>query len=132
VNCTGTQGQQAYDFYVELKNKELSDDCCGPLVYLQLNTSAVERVFTALRAADMEDKLADAFICKAGEDTGRFGACIHHWFVIAALTMEIGSNNHRHDIEEVGKTIFRTACKMAGWDYKEVDNFLQNLVPEEE
>lgn len=127
MNCTGTQGQACYDFYLELLKRGKQNYCCGPLAYLELNTEVVERLMYALTLVDMQAKLADAYIGMSGQDSGRFGACMGHWLDISALTSEVGTQAHRHDLEFIGEKIFRELCRTIGWDYKELDNFLQNF-----
>lgn len=127
MNCTGTEGISAFEFYLALRHRQDKSMCCGPLVYLKLNTVAVETLCAALRTVDKEDLLADQFVSLMSDGDGMFGACAGHWLAIIAITSELGSRLCRHDLELTADVMFKTVCEKSDWDFREMSNFLNNF-----
>ena len=124
--CTGHQGITALDFYLSLTDRECQHACRGPLVYLRLNTVTAEKMLEGSAAVGMADEFSNTFISETRDGSGAFGACMAHWVDLSTSIAAVGDGMGRKDLSYVGEELFKTACRIAGWDFKEVYNYLQS------
>jgi hypothetical protein len=132
VNCTGTQGISELEFFSLLKDRESAESCCGPIVYMRIAEPAARVMLTAADAMNMQSAVESAYIARISPNVAMFGSCMAHWIDISMISNELGRQLHRHDYLMVAQQLYESACRAAGWDWKELDNFLQNLGSGEE
>jgi hypothetical protein len=128
--CTGTQGQTALDFYLSLMSRTGIEDCRGPIVYLQLAKPVVVRITAAMEAVGKEQVVNNAFITRMANDPemALFGSCAGHWLDISAVTSVVGSSLHRSDLISIGRSLALQLCAQAGWDHRELDNYMKSAL----
>jgi len=128
--CTGIQGQTALDFYLTLMSRNKIDDCRGPIVYLELAKPVVERIVAALSALDQERIVNNAYITRmvSNPDMALFGSCAAHWLDISSLTSIVGAKIHRSDLITIGRSLSLHLCEQAGWDHRELDNYMKSAL----
>lgn len=125
--CTGISEQTALDFYLSFKGREYIGDCRGPIVYLKLNSVVANRLHAAAQEVELEGLVMAAFISLITEETALFGSCMAHWVDMAKIAESVGKGSDRIDFVEAGGLVFRKSCEVAGWDHRELDNYMHSL-----
>lgn len=128
--CTGIQGQTALDFYLTLVTRTSTDQCMGPIAYLELARSVAERLMSAMEAVGKEDIIGNAYITRMVNSSNRalFGSCAAHWLDISSITSVIGAAAHRSDLVSIGRSLSLHVCEQLGWDYRELDNYMRSAI----
>lgn len=128
--CTGIQGQTALDFYLTLMSRNKLEDCRGPIVYLELAKTVVERIVAALSALEQERVINNAYITRmvSNPEMALFGSCAAHWLDISSLTSIVGAQIKRNDLVSIGRSLSLHLCEQAGWDHRELDNYMRSAL----
>jgi hypothetical protein len=84
-------------------------------------------MMSALAQLEQEACLEEAYISRVSDETALFGSCVAHWLDITALVGELGHQLQRNDFMLVSQKIYQKVCKVAGWDWRELDNYLESM-----
>jgi hypothetical protein len=128
MHCTGIQGQTVLDFYLSLSTRQVPTDCRGPLIYMDMSETATRKVAQVLTMVNQKSLISNAYIATITNTLAKFGACAAHWLDMSAITTIIGSRMHREDYAVIGHVLAVELCDQAGWDYRELDNYLRSKV----
>jgi hypothetical protein len=128
MHCKGVQGQTLLDFYLSLSERQVPTDCCGPLIYMEMPGTVVQKVAQVLSLVDKKELIANAYIASITNNSAKFGSCAAHWLDMSAITTVIGARLYRNDLSLIGHSLAVLLCEQAGWDYKELDNYLRSKV----
>lgn len=127
--CTGVQGQSALEFYLSLFSRKGTADCRGPVIYLELSKDIAAKIFASLTIVDKVELVENAYISRMlNRPKALFGSCAGHWLDMSVICSAVGFKLEREDLQLIGDGLKSNVCTAAEWDFKELDNYLRNIV----